>query len=268
MTAEPLSSVGLALAAGLILLNGAASVLFRLGLERSIAISAVRMVLQLLAVGLVLKLIFEAGSVWVTLLAAVAMTLVAGVEATARLDRPFAGWRAQGLGSSLLLLTGALATTFAAGGIIGASPWYDPRIVLPILGMVLGNALTGVSLVLDTVSETAVRERSAIEARLALGAGRFEAMSAVRTRALKTGLTPILNTMATAGIVALPGMMTGQILAGAQPMEAAKYQIMILFLIAGATALAVVGAALGSIVLLTDERHRLRLDRLKGVSPS
>ena len=79
---------------------------------------------------------------------------------------------------------------------------------------------------------------------------------------MKTGLTPILNTMAAAGVVALPGMMTGQILAGADPIEAAKYQIMILFVIAGSTALAVIATALGGVLLLTDERHRLRLDRL------
>lgn len=260
---EPLSAWGLGLAASLILLNGAASVAFRLGLERTIAISTARMVLQLLAVGLVLKLIFDAASPLVTLAAAVAMTVVAGFEATARMERPFAGWQAHGLGASLLLLTGLLATLFAAGGIIGASPWYEPRVVLPILGMVLGNALTGVALVLDTVSDVATRERAAIEARIALGASRFEAFEAVRSRALKTGLTPILNTMAAAGVVSLPGMMTGQILAGAEPLEAAKYQIMILFLIAGATALAVVGATLGAVMLLTDGRHRLRLDQLR-----
>jgi putative ABC transport system permease protein len=76
-------------------------------------------------------------------------------------------------------------------------------------------------------------------------------------------MLPILSTMGTAGIVAIPGMMTGQILAGAEPTEAAKYQIMILLLIAGATGLAVVSAAFGTLMLITDERHRLRLERLR-----
>ena len=75
---------------------------------------------------------------------------------------------------------------------------------------------------------------------------------------------PILNAMAVAGVVSLPGMMTGQILAGADPVEAAKYQIMIMFAIAGSTAFAVLLAALGGTWLLSDERQRLRLDRLKG----
>jgi len=219
-------------------------------------------VIQLFAVGLILKLIFDAQSPWVTLLAGTLMALVAGFEAVSRLERPFAGWEAYGLGSVTLFATGLLGALFATAGVIGPEPWYQPRVVLPILGMVLGNTLTGISLVLDTMTDVATRERMSIEARLALGQTRFAALDDVMRRALKTGLTPILNAMAVAGVVSLPGMMTGQILAGAAPMEAAKYQIMILFVIAGSTALAVTATALGGVWLLTDDRHRLRLDRL------
>jgi putative ABC transport system permease protein len=259
----PLGFPALALAASLIAINGLISVAFRLNLERTLAIATLRMVVQLAAVGLVLRLVFEASSAWVTLAAGLTMAAVAGFESVGRLERPFKGWQAYGLGASTLLVTGLMAALLTTGGIIGADPWYQPRVVLPILGMVLGNALTGVSLVLDTMSQSASRERGAIEARLALGAPRFEALDTIVQRALRTGLMPILNTMAAAGVVALPGMMTGQILAGVEPIEAAKYQIMILFVIAGSTALAVIVTALGAVLLLTDDRHRLRLDRLQ-----
>jgi UDP-glucose/iron transport system permease protein len=116
--------------------------------------------------------------------------------------------------------------------------------------------------VLDTFCETVTRERTAIEARLALGAQRQEAMSGALRASLRTGMTPILTSMATTGIVALPGMMTGQILAGADPVEAVKYQVLIMFLIAAATALASFFGGLGAALLLTDKRHRLRLERL------
>jgi putative ABC transport system permease protein len=86
-------------------------------------------------------------------------------------------------------------------------------------------------------------------------------MRGVMHTALRTGMMPILNSMATTGIVALPGMMTGQILAGADPLEAAKYQVLIMFLIASATALGSFCGAFGGVMLLTDSRHRLRLDR-------
>ncbi|MEL7048483.1 MAG: ABC transporter permease, partial [Pseudomonadota bacterium] len=95
-----------------------------------------------------------------------------------------------------------------------------------------------------------------------LGQPRFEAFKDVLSQSLKTGLLPILNAMAASGIVALPGMMTGQILAGADPVDATKYQILIMFAIAGSTALGVLLAGLGTLYLLTDDRHRLRLDRL------
>ena len=263
LTYVPLTVLDLALAASLILINAGISFAFRLKLERTLARATFRMVVQLALVGFVLKLIFDATSPWVTLAAGLFMAGVAGFEAANRLERPFAGWQAYGLGASTLLVTGLFATVFTTAGIIGQHPWYQPRVVLPILGMILGNALTGVSLVLDTMSDVASRERVSIEARLALGATRFQAFDAVLARALRTGLLPILNTMAAAGVVALPGMMTGQILAGVEPIEAAKYQMMILFVIAGATALAVIATGLGAVLLLSDERHRLRLDRLK-----
>jgi putative ABC transport system permease protein len=263
MTYVSLGLSNVAIAASLIFINALISFGFKLNLERTLAVAAIRMVVQLAAVGFVLRLIFEATSPWVTLAAGLFMAGVAGIEAGSRLERPFEGWRAYGLGATTLLVTGLLAAIFTSTVIIGPDPWYQPRVIIPILGMVLGNALTGVSLVLDTLSDVASRERVAIEARLALGATRFTAFDVVLKRALRTGMIPILNTMAAAGVVSLPGMMTGQILAGVAPMEAAKYQMMILFVIAGSTALAVIATALGGLLLLTDDRHRLRLDRLK-----
>src|SRR5690606_35195314 len=108
----------------------------------------------------------------------------------------------------------------------------------------------------------AARERSAIEAQLMLGATRWQATLPVTREALRNALMPIINTMAATGIVSFPGMMTGQILAGADPMEAVKYQMLILFLIAGGTAFGSVSAVVGGIYRLTDTRHRLRLERL------
>jgi len=189
------------------------------------------------------------------------MAGAAGVEVVTRQHRRPKGWQLLGLSSATLLFIGVAITSLGVGVIIGPDPWYAPR-VLPILGMVLGNAMTATSLVLDTFCETVARERGAIEARLALGAERREALSGALRSSLRTGMTPILNSMATTGIVALPGMMTGQILAGADPLEAVKYQILIMFLIAAATSLAAFFGGLGAMLLLTDKRHRLRLERL------
>lgn len=263
MSYVPLTTTDLMLAATLLIINAAISWFFRLQLEKSIAIAVVRMVVQLALIGVVLKFIFAQTSPTWTAMLGLVMIVAAGIEVTTRQTRPVRGWQAFGLQTATLFFIGIAVTGLGVGIIIGPDPWYAPRYVLPILGMVLGNTLTGMCLVLDTMTETASRERGAIEARLALGAHRFEAMSNVLHVAMRTGMIPILNAMATTGIVALPGMMTGQILAGVDPVEAAKYQVLIMFLIAGATALGVVCAGVGAIVLLTDDRHRLRLDRIR-----
>jgi putative ABC transport system permease protein len=122
--------------------------------------------------------------------------------------------------------------------------------------------MTGISLGLNSLLGNAIRERIAIEARLALGHDIRAALGGIVREAMRTGLIPIINAMAAAGVVSLPGMMTGQILAGVPPVEAVKYQILIMFLIAGGTALGLLCAVYGSAWRLTDSRQRLRLDRL------
>jgi len=263
MSTVELALADLALAALLLVVNGAISVYFGLRLEVSLAVAAARMVLQLAVIGFVLRFVFaQTSPVW-TALIALLMVLVAGYELLQRQERRFAGWWAYGVGNLTLLLVGGLATLYAVTVVIGPTPWYAPSYVIPILGMVLGTTLTSVSLALQILTDAAERERPAIEARIALGATRLEAFAPVLRRALKTAMTPLLNTMALAGVVTLPGMMTGQILAGADPGEAAKYQIMIIFVLTGAAGLGALAAALGGVLLLTDGRHRLRLDRLR-----
>jgi len=129
--------------------------------------------------------------------------------------------------------------------------------------MLLGNAMSGVAISLDSLTRSAWDSRGRIEARLLTGATWEQAIEDIRRDALRSGLIPIVNAMSTAGLVSLPGMMTGQILAGSPPMEAAKYQLLIMFLISAGTGLgAVVAVWIGSRRLF-DERERLRLDRLR-----
>jgi putative ABC transport system permease protein len=165
-----------------------------------------------------------------------------------------------------MLMAAGLVTLFALSTAIRPDPWHDPRYAIPLLGMVLGNTMTGIALGLDTLSTGLAHERAGVEARLALGATRWEATRPLVQRALRSGLMPIINSMAAAGIVALPGMMTGQILAGADPVDAVEYQVLIMFLITGGTVLGAVTAVFGGVARLTDARHRLRLDRLTETS--
>ena len=258
----PLHYTDLALAALLLLVNGGLSVRMALGLERPLAVAAVRMVVQLSLVGLVLKQLFALESPWLTLAAALVMLLFAGQEAMARQERRLVGWWAYGIGTGAMGFAAMLVMLLALTTAIRPSPWWDARYAIPLLGMVLGNAMSGVSLALNTLTSAAVRERAAIEAQLALGRTLWTALRPVLRHALRTGLMPTINSMAATGVVALPGMMTGQILSGIDPSEAVKYQILIMFLIAGATGLGVLIATLAAVRRLSDARQRLRLDRL------
>ncbi len=259
----PLEISDLIIASVLLVINGALSLYLRLELERRLAVAAIRMVVQLAAVGLILKALFAAVSPWLTAIVALAMILFAGREIVARQERRFAGWWAYGLGVGCMAMAAVAVTLFALTTQLQADPWYHPQFAIPLLGMVLGNTMTGVALALDTLTNTASRERVAIEARLALGAPRQVAMQSVRRLALRMALMPTINAMAATGLVSLPGMMTGQILSGVDPIEATKYQLLVMFLIAGGTCLGAVSAVLLGSRRLSDDRHRLRLDRLR-----
>ncbi|MFQ5534316.1 MAG: iron export ABC transporter permease subunit FetB [Sphingomonadales bacterium] len=257
-----LSYFDLVLAAGFLIASAALSLVLQLRLERQLLLAATRMVVQLGLIGLVLKALFAAVSPWLTGGVAVAMALLAGREIMARQQQRLSGWWAYGLGASTMLIAGAIVTVLALTTQLQPEPWHHPRYAIPLFGMILGNTMTGISLGLNTLTTAVGRDRMAVEARLTLGATRWQALRPVSRDALRNGFMPIVNSMAAAGLVFLPGMMTGQILAGVEPTEAAKYQILIILLIAGATGIGVLTAVMGAVWRLTDERHRLRLDRL------
>ena len=148
---------------------------------------------------------------------------------------------------------------------VDVQSWYEPQYTIPLLGMVLGNILNGVSLSMDRFMEGIVRERPLIEADLALGATRWEAAHQLVTDALRTGMIPTVNSMMVMGIVSLPGMMTGQLLAGAAPVAAVRYQIVIMFMIAAATAPGALGVVLLAFRALFNHRHQLCFNLLHSV---
>ncbi|MFQ5993837.1 MAG: iron export ABC transporter permease subunit FetB [Acidiferrobacterales bacterium] len=264
MSVIALSSLDLALAALLVLGLAALSFPIGLGLSQQLLIAATRTVVQLLLIGFVLKALFEnVNLVWVTLMAFV-MLAVAAREVVARQKRRLAGWWSFGIGGVSMFLSTFAITILALVVIIGPEPWYQPQYAIPLLGMVLGNTMTGIALALDRLTEAAWQQRAIIEARLMLGHTWQQAIDNVRRDSMRSGLIPMINAMAAAGLVSLPGMMTGQILAGSPPLEAVKYQILIMFMIASGTGFGTLMTVRVAAWRLFDERERLRLERLKG----
>lgn len=217
----------LALSTVFILINIVLSLVLRLGLERSLFIASVRMVLQLLLVGYVFQWVFTLQNPFLVILVALGMTTIAGISSISRTRRRFQSIYWNNFIS--LLSASFLVTGITVSGIIRVHPWYDPQYLIPFFGMVLGNALTGTSLTLDRFMEDLTSKREQVEALLTLGATRWEAAHQIIRDALRIGMTPTINSMMVMGLVSLPGMMTGQILAGANPNDAIRYQIIIIF---------------------------------------
>jgi len=257
----PLSPWDLTVAAGLLLTSAAISVALQLGIGKRLVIAGVRTVVQLLLIGLVLQFVFALERWWIVVAVFLSMVINAGIAAVQRLDVRYPGIWSTGLTAVSI---SAVLTTFAVTeAVIGVEPWYAPRYLIPLLGMVLGNSLTGISLALDRMIGDLRTRRQEIEAWLTVGATSWEAVRPIVADAVRTGIIPILNSMSVAGIVALPGMMTGQILAGAAPVDAVKYQIVVMFMIAGASSLGAVLAAMLSFRRLVTRRHQLALHRIR-----
>ena len=243
------------LAGLLILVNGGISLALRLDLQRRLWAAAVRMSVQLLLIGLVLHWIFALSRWYLVVALMLAMTLIAGIAAVRRSELRYPGiW----LSSVISVWASSwIVTSMGLFAIVQVEPWYRPQYAIPLLGMILGNTLNGIALGLDRFGSELDTRRDQVEVLLALGATRWEAARLPIREAVRTGMIPILNAMAVAGLVSLPGMMTGQLLAGVEPVQAVKYQIVILFLIASGTALGTVGVVLLSYLRLLSPHHQL-----------
>lgn len=258
-----LSFIDLSMAAAAVVALAACAQAMRLGIAGSLLIAAVRTTAQLLLVGLILEAVFARQAlVWVALMALV-MLLLAGREAAARQSRGFKGGYGFAAGTISMFLSSFVTAILALVLVIRVQPWYTPQYAIPLLGMLLGNTMTGIALAMDRLTQNAWRDAAAIEAQLALGATATQAIGAIRRDAMRAGMIPMLNAMAAAGIISLPGMMTGQILAGSPPWEAVKYQILVMFLIATGTGFGTLAAVALGARRLFDSRHRLRLERLR-----
>ena len=188
------------------------------------------------------------------------MLLIAGREVMVRQERRFRGWWGYAVGTFSMFVSSFVVTIFALTVILGDDPWYTPQYAIPLLG----NTMNGISIAMDRLTQMAWEQAKTIEARLMLGERADAAIADIRRQAIRSGMIPIINAMAAAGVISLPGMMTGQILAGAAPLDAVKYQILIMFLIAAGTGFGTLAAvAIGSRHLF-DTRQRLCLDRLRG----
>ena len=224
-----LDTLDLALCLGLIGMAIALSLWRKLALEKQLAYSAVRSLMQLIAIGYILDIVFAIDN-WLIVLAILGvMIAIASIVTRNRIDQKLSGL----LATVILSLVASSAFTLGYVILLIVQPdrWYEPRYLIPLAGMLFGNAMNAASLAGDRLLNAINRNRLEIETHLCLGATGKQAITSYQREAIRTGLIPTLNNMIVMGLVSLPGMFTGQVLGGSNPRDAASYQILILFAI-------------------------------------
>ncbi len=152
--------------------------------------------------------------------------------------------RQDGVSHRLLMITG-VAMLLASGFtllyistlVVRVAPWYNPQYLIPLFGMIVGSTMNAAAIAAERLASEVVARQAEIEAYLALGATYQQASQQSVRQALRAALIPTVNGLMVVGIVTLPGMMTGQILAGSSPLMAIRYQIVVAFMQAGAVAI-------------------------------
>lgn len=223
-----------------VLVAGVASIRLKLSLERDILWGTVRTFAQLFIIGYVLKYIFAVNSAYIVLLVFTGMIFFAAYTIRGRIKEkgvPYFVPTFLSMFASYMLVTITVTAL-----VIQVDPWYKPQYFIPLGGMVVGNSMTAIALSLERIFADIRKRRDEIKLYLSLGANHREATEGITRDAIKAGMIPSINAMMAVGIVFLPGMMTGQILAGADPITSIKYQIVVMLMLVGST-------AIGSIVI-------------------
>lgn len=230
----PISNWQLLLSVVLVLITGIISALLQLGLLKSLIWGTIRAFIQLTLIGYILTYIFEINNLVVIIPIIMLMSFIASREATRRVEGPSNQvWR------SFVSLT---ASTFIVGVIvlvlvISPHPWYSAHIMIPIFGMLLGNSMNAIALSLDRMYSEVYSHSEEVEQLLCFGATPWEAIMKYARKALVAGMTPSINALMVVGLVSLPGMMTGQIIAGMNPQSAVRYQFVVMIMITACAAI-------------------------------
>jgi putative ABC transport system permease protein len=230
-----LDLVDLVIAVGLMAIAIGLSTWERLGLELNLAMATGRTILQLLVLGYVLDFIFALDNVWgVLAILAVILTITAMV-ARNRISVKIP--RVLPLVWGAILISTALTVIYTNFLIIQPDRWYEPRYVIPLAGIVLGNAMNAAAIAGERLVSTMNSQSVEIETHLSLGATPQQAVSQYRKQAIRSAFLPTLNQMMLMGMVAIPGITTGQLIAGISPLEAVYYEILIIFMVSVANLL-------------------------------
>ncbi len=230
-----ISPLQLVLCLAFVVVAGVGSLLFKLRLEKDLVWGTVRTFAQLFLVGYILKFIFDIKNPYLVILCYIWMIFWAAQTISGRVKekevRLFTPTFVSMVVSYMIV---AFAVT---GAILQVKPWYTPQYFIPLGGMIIGNSMNAISIALDRLFSDLRKESDTIELALCLGATYQEATGDILRTVIKAGMIPSINALMTVGLVSLPGMMTGQIMSGTQPLTAIKYQILVMLMLVASTAI-------------------------------
>lgn len=234
----------------------------RLDIQKKILIAVLRTVVQLFLAGYVLLgFIFSIQSPWLVLAYLIGMSIIASFEAISRQIRTYNGHYIDSLVS--VLAGGCFFGIVCSIVVFDPNPWWNPQVIVPVCGLLIGNSISGPSLAVDRFLSLATEQKHEIETRLAFGASSYEAVIPTIRKCIAAGIMPTLNTMSVVGIVSIPGMMAGQLIGGASPIIAAEYQMAILWIICSTSMTAMFAALyLACYHAVVDLNHRMTTSKI------
>ncbi|RGB40888.1 hypothetical protein C1646_752761 [Rhizophagus diaphanus] len=263
---NPLEWYHVGIASTFIIINGVISISFGLHLGTSLFVSAVRCVVQLTLMGLVLEDVFKAQNPYIVFAMIFVLVFLGANEIVLNKSKK----RHAGMYLSVLLSLGELTDFLLNEGSrfsLNQGKFWDPRIFVPTMGMLLGNGMSAIAVATSYALNQLSEQKEMIEMYLSFGASRWEAGRPVAVEAIRLAMLPTINAMSIIGLIAIPGMMTGQIIGGAPIMDAVKYQQIIMFMISASTALGVLSSIFVCMFTCIDNSHRLRNDRILSSKP-
>lgn len=226
---------------------GIASLRLRLGLERDLLWGTLRTVAQLVLMGFVLIYVFRLDQWYLIVALYIVMILFAAWIIRGRVRSTTVSYFLPTFVS--MVLSYVLISYLVVGVIVQADPWYLPKYFIPLGGMIIGNSMNAIAIALDRLFSDLLKRRPEVELLISLGATARQASADIYRDAIRAGMIPSINAMMGVGVVFIPGMMTGQILAGSDPLVAVKYQIVVMLMLVAST-------AVGSLLVVSLVRRR------------
>jgi len=249
------------LALSFVVFDAVLSSIYRLGISTSLISAALRCIIQLSVMALVLESIFKTRNPYGIAGLALLLNLLGTLEIVVNKCKRRHKYMFFSAFIAMLCATtpvSIIGTRFA----MSIDPFWTPEQFIPVIGMLSGNSISAIVVSIDYVLKEFVENRDKIEVHLAFGASRLEACRPVVKQALRLALTPMISLMSVIGMISIPGAMTGSILGGASVQQAARLQMVLMFLISSVVVLSSIVATGFALMIVVDQDHRIRADRI------